>query len=87
MQRPLLIVRQSDSLIQIADIHSHSKWQTVQVQISWPLQKPTDLNLHCLQRQGIFGSAGQVNNHNGGTIKVILKSSNPSSFLFAFDFD
>ena len=25
------------------------------VQISWLLQKPTDLDLHCLQRQGISG--------------------------------
>ena len=25
------------------------------VQISWLLKKPTDLDLHCLQRQGISG--------------------------------
>ena len=25
----------------------------MQIQISWLLQKPTDLDLHCLQRQGI----------------------------------
>ena len=31
----------------------------MQIQISWLLQKPTDLDLHCLQRQGISGSAGQ----------------------------
>ena len=31
----------------------------MQVQISWLLQKPTDLDLHCLQRQGISVSAGQ----------------------------
>ena len=30
-------------------------WQTVQIQISWLLQKPTDLDLQCLQRQGISG--------------------------------
>ena len=29
--------------------------QTVQIQISWLLQKPTDLDLHCLQRQDISG--------------------------------
>ena len=29
------------------------------IQISWLLQKPTDLDLHCLQRQGYPGSAGQ----------------------------
>ena len=55
MPRPFLIVSQSDYLIQIVDIISHTKWQTVQIQISWLLQKPTDLDLHCLQRQGIFG--------------------------------
>ena len=53
MPCPLLIVSQSDSLIQIIDINSYTGWQTVQIQISWLLQKPTDLDLHCLQRQGI----------------------------------
>ena len=55
MPCPLLIVSQSDSLIQIVDINSHTEWQTVQIQISWLLQKTTDLDLHCLQRQGISG--------------------------------
>ena len=27
----------------------------MEIQISWFLQKPTDLDLHCLQRQGISG--------------------------------
>ena len=27
----------------------------MQIQISWLLQKPTDLDLHCLQRQGVSG--------------------------------
>ena len=27
----------------------------MQIQISWLLQKPADLDLHCLQRQGISG--------------------------------
>ena len=31
--------------------------QTVQNQISWLLQKPTDLDLHCLLRQGMSCSA------------------------------
>ena len=31
----------------------------MQIQISWLLQKPTDLDLHCLQRQVYPGSAGQ----------------------------
>ena len=38
--------------------------KTVQIQISWPLQKPTDLDLHCLQRQGISGfSRTRVNKY------------------------
>ena len=55
MPHPLLIVSHSDSLIQMFDINSHTEWQIVQIQISWLLQKPTDLDLHCLQRQGISG--------------------------------
>ena len=55
MPRPFLIFGQSDNLIQIVDINSHTKWQTMQIQISWLLQKPTDLDLHCLQRQDISG--------------------------------
>ena len=27
----------------------------MQIQISWLFQKPTDLDLHCFQRQGISG--------------------------------
>ena len=55
MTLPLLIFSQSDYLIWIVAINSHALWQTVQIQISWLLQKPTDLDLHCLQRQGISG--------------------------------
>ena len=53
MPCPFLIFSQSDYLIRIVAINSHTWWQTVQIQISWLLQKPTDLDLHCLQRQGI----------------------------------
>ena len=52
----ILIVSQSDYLIPVVDINSYTEWQTVQIQISWLLQKLTDLDLHCLQRQD---SAGQ----------------------------
>ena len=55
MPRPLLIFSQSDNLIQIVNINSQTKWQTVQVQISWLFQKPTDLDLYSLQRQGVSG--------------------------------
>ena len=57
MPCPFLIFSQSDYLIQTVDINSHTKWQTVQIQISWLLQKPTDLDLHCLLRQGMSCSA------------------------------
>ena len=52
---PLLFFSQSDYLIQIVDINSNTEWQTVQIQISWLLKKPTSLDLHCLQKQGIGG--------------------------------
>ena len=55
MPRPLLIFSQSDYLIQVVDTNSNTEWQTVQIQIRWLLQKPADLDLHCLQRQGISG--------------------------------
>ena len=56
---PLQIFIQWDCLIQIVDTNSHMEWQTVTIQISgWLLQKPADLDLHCLQIQGISGSAG-----------------------------
>ena len=51
----LLIFSQSDYLIWIIALNPHIWRQTVQIQISWLLQKPTDLDLHCLQRQGISG--------------------------------
>ena len=52
---PFLIFSQSDYLMKVVDIDSQTEWQTVQIQISWLLQKPTDLDLHCLQRQVISG--------------------------------
>ena len=55
MPHPLLIFSQSDYLIQVVDTNSNTEWQTVQIQISWLLQKPTDQDLHCLQRQDISG--------------------------------
>ena len=37
MPHPFQILSQSDYLIQIVDINSHTEWQTVQIQISWQL--------------------------------------------------
>ena len=60
-----LIFSQSDNLIRIVDTNSNTEWQTVQLQTSWLLKKPTDLDLHCLQRQGISGSSRQGLSHLG----------------------
>ena len=55
MPRPLLIVSQSNYLINVVDTNSHTYWQIVKIQISWLLQKPADLDQHWLLRQGISG--------------------------------
>ena len=60
MPRQLLNFSLSDYLIRIFTINSHIKWQTVQIQIeaNWSgstLFAKTDLDLHCLQRQGKAG--------------------------------
>ena len=75
MPRPFPIFSQSDYLIQVVDINSNTEWQTVEVQISWLCQKPTDLNLHYLQRQGISGfSSTRVNEfYVPGAVRVNLK--------------
>ena len=52
MPLPLLIVSQSDHLIPEDDTNSHIELQTVQIQISWLLKTPVDLDLHCLQKAG-----------------------------------
>ena len=59
MPCPHLIFSQSVYLIWAIATNSNTKWQTVQIQISWLLQKPTDLDLHCLQSRAYQGSAGQ----------------------------
>ena len=38
MPHPFQIFSQSDYLIHIVDINSHTEWQTVQIQISWLLR-------------------------------------------------
>ena len=48
---PLLIFSQSDYLIHVVDTNSHLLWKTVQIQISW-----------LLQRYGITGQSGLVLN-------------------------
>ena len=53
MPYPLLNVSISDYLIQGVDTNLHIEWQTVQIQISRLLQKPTDLDPH-------FAKAGYI---------------------------
>ena len=60
MTHPLLIFSQSGNLIQIVDINSCTEWQTVQIQISWLLKKPTDLELNCLQLHCLQKKAGSI---------------------------
>ena len=63
----------SDYFIQVVDTNSHTKWQTVQIQISWLLQMPTDLDLYCLQRQSIsWFSRTWVNRDESPNIKDTL---------------
>ena len=38
MLHPLLLISQSDYLIQVVDIISNTEWQTAQIQISWLLR-------------------------------------------------
>ena len=79
MPHPFLIFSQSDYLIQIVDINSHTEWQTVQIQVSW-LQKPTDLDLHCLQRQDISGfSRTRVKNPTTSRGDIVLSLLNSES--------
>ena len=42
---PTSNLQSSVYLVQIVDTYSNTEWQTVQIQISWLLKKPTDLDL------------------------------------------
>ena len=87
MPHPLLIFSQSDYLIQIVDINSHIEWQTVQIQISWLLQKPTDLDLHCLQQQGIsVFSRTRVNSLHASNFACFFVVCGFFDFFFKFIF-
>ena len=63
---------------------------TVQIQISWLLQKPTDLDLHYLQRQGISGCGRtRVNNEISTVFNLVIVAHYshkyvifPSCFIF-----
>ena len=59
MPHPLLIVSQSDYLIQTVDISSHTEWQTVQIQISWLLQSQLICIYTICTGRAYPGSAGR----------------------------
>ena len=46
----------------------------MQIQISWLLQKPTDLDLHCLQRQYISGFSRTRVKGNGYALREVTLS-------------
>ena len=46
----------------------------MQIQISWLLKKPTDLDLHCLQNRIYPGSAGQGLRYKKNCLMHVLKS-------------
>ena len=48
----------------------------MQIQISWLLQKPTDLDLHCLQRKAISGFSRSRVNYASSFYCLCLLSSN-----------
>ena len=53
------IFSQSDYLIQIVDINSHTEWQTVQIQISWLLRSQL-IWIYAAFKSSVYpGSAGQ----------------------------
>ena len=86
MPRPFPIFCQSDNLIHV-DSNSNNEWQTVQIQISCFLQKPTDLDLHCLQRQGISGfSRTRVIKHYNDILLCFRRLSESLFFFFSFFF-
>ena len=59
MPHPLLIFSRSDYLIQVVDTNLHTLHQTVQIQMSWLLQKPTDLDVQFAKNGRAYpGSAG-----------------------------
>ena len=77
MSSQLLTVSQLDFLIQDADTNLHTELKTEQVQISRLFQRLTDLDLHCLQRQGILG-------FRRTRFKVFWPQNNKTSFV-SFD--
>ena len=53
----------------------------MQIQISWLLEKLTDLDLHCLQRQGISGFSRTRVNQLSGLAKSVDPDQTGESVL------
>ena len=53
----------------------------MQIQISWLLKKPTDLDLHCLQRQGISGFSRTRVKYEFKRVNFLGRSSLTTTFL------
>ena len=51
LPQAFLTVNQSDNSMLFVHINSQTEWQTVLILIRWLLKKPSDLDLHCFQRQ------------------------------------
>ena len=66
MPHPFQIFIQSDYLIQIVDINSHTELQTVQIQISWLLRSQL-IWIYTICKGKVYpGSAGQGLKDNKG---------------------
>ena len=56
-------------MIPINAMDSEAAWKTVQIQISWLLMKPADLDLHCFLKWINSESAGQRLRPSNGTLE------------------
>ena len=82
MSRPLQIFNQSDYLIQIDDIDSHTEWQTVQIQISWLLRSQLIWIYTVCKDRVYLSSAGQGLISNLSLLKFRKKVFRVSSHIF-----
>ena len=57
----------------------------MQIQISWLLQKPTDLDLHCLQKQDISGLSRTRDGYVTLIAELAFYSSCHQHSFFSFD--
>ena len=58
--------------IPINAVDSEAAGKTVQIQISWLLMKPADLDLHCFLKRIDPGSAGQGLRPSNGNLEICI---------------